>query len=255
MTFDHRDSGTPASAWDATVDGAPVVELPDVTVPIVVLAAHPDDETLGVGGLLAMAAERGHETVVVIASDGEASHPASSTHAANELRYRRRAEAVDAVAVLAPKAELHLLGRPDGRLAEHVDDLVVDLDAILAEHRGAWLLAPWWHDGHPDHQACARAARRMAARSAAGRIWEYPIWAWHWDQPTAAGRLAHAALRRLVLPPTARQAKADARARYRSQTEALSERPGDEPIVSAAFAAHFARDIDVLIDTSVKAAG
>jgi GlcNAc-PI de-N-acetylase len=46
---------------------------------LLVLAAHPDDETLGAGELLTLCARRDVPVTVVIATDSEASHPNSPT--------------------------------------------------------------------------------------------------------------------------------------------------------------------------------
>ncbi|WP_258374343.1 PIG-L deacetylase family protein [Curtobacterium sp. MCBD17_032] len=43
------------------------------------VAPHPDDETLGAGGLIAIAADRGLPVHVVLVSRGEGSHPESPT--------------------------------------------------------------------------------------------------------------------------------------------------------------------------------
>ena len=57
MSFSHRDQGTSEADWAAGgVPALPELPLSDAelrTRRFVVLAAHPDDETLGAGGLVA----------------------------------------------------------------------------------------------------------------------------------------------------------------------------------------------------------
>ena len=79
VTFDHRERGTDESVWaaSAVLDG--VARIPELPEHLVVLAAHPDDDTLGAGGLMATAAVAGTDVTVVFASDGEGSHPGSPT--------------------------------------------------------------------------------------------------------------------------------------------------------------------------------
>ncbi|MGH8861139.1 MAG: PIG-L family deacetylase, partial [Jatrophihabitantaceae bacterium] len=202
---------------------------------VVVVAAHPDDETLGAGGLMALASRRGATVTVLVASDGEASHPASPTHRPEQLARVRRVEVAAALAEVAPDADLTLLGLPDGQLADHLSDIC---DAIDERAAGCThLVTPWIGDGHPDHAACAQAAAESVAALHA-RHWQFPIWAWHWGDP-AAGDLQPAMLGRLVLDPLATQAKRAALDCHVSQHLALSDEPGDEAILAPHFLNHF----------------
>ncbi len=94
MTFSAESPGTDADAWvDHPRAGgvAPLLLDSAGTDHVVVLAAHPDDETLGAGGLLSKAARSGIRVTVVVATYGEASHPGSTTHTAERLAALRRA--------------------------------------------------------------------------------------------------------------------------------------------------------------------
>ena len=157
VSFSHLDPGFAPEHWDELIAG-----LPDLTTPagpgrpLVVLAAHPDDETLGAGGLIAAVGAAGGDITVIVASDGEGSHPDSPTHRPAQLAARRRAELTEAVRTLAPRARIQRLGLPDGHLDEHRAAIAAAIDEAAA--LGAMLVTPWWGDGHPDHTACARAA-------------------------------------------------------------------------------------------------
>jgi LmbE family N-acetylglucosaminyl deacetylase len=241
--FDHRSVGTRAAAWDAHVDGAARLSAPVGTDRVVVIAAHPDDETLGAGGLIAGAAARGADIVVLIATDGEASHPSSPTHSAARLRDVRRAEARAALAVLAPSAELRSLGLPDGALADHAAALAAALAPYLPN--ATHLITPWADDGHPDHEVCGRVAAQLVAGTTT-RHWQYPIWAWHWAGPDGAA-IPLGSLRALDLDGTAVAAKRRALECYRSQHLPLSDRPGDEAILGPELLEHFARPTEVVL--------
>jgi LmbE family N-acetylglucosaminyl deacetylase/SAM-dependent methyltransferase len=241
--FDHRDSGTPAAVWakDRRFERAAPLDLADIRQ-VVVLAAHPDDETLGAGGLISRAGRSGIAVTVVFASLGEASHPASRSHDPGRLAEIRRVEATAALAGLDPAARSVFLELPDGRLSEHVEAISAALRDV--SRPGALLVAPWIGDGHPDHAACGRAAEAVAD----GRMsWlEYPIWAWHWARADRAD-IPESGWWRLALDAGDVSAKRAALACYVSQHTALSDRPGDEAILGADFLAHFDSDRELYL--------
>lgn len=233
LTVSERDLGTPETTWLAPLACAP--DLAWSARRVVVIAPHPDDEVLAVGGLL-----RASDDVTVVAvTDGEASHARSRTITAPELAARRALERAQALRELGVAAEVVRLRCPDGGVA-HVADLA---HRLLPYVLGAdACLAPWERDGHPDHDACGRAAR--AACAAAGvALLQYPVWAWHWASP---GDLPWARMRRFALSADARAAKQRAITAYRSQIAPLSATPGDEVILPPAVLARFERPFEVV---------
>src|SRR5580693_6225633 len=58
--------------------------------PFVVVAPHPDDESLACGGLIADACRQGGRGKVVIVSDGGGSHPNSRAYPPDRLRSEER---------------------------------------------------------------------------------------------------------------------------------------------------------------------
>jgi LmbE family N-acetylglucosaminyl deacetylase len=173
--------GTSVSTWR---DAAPLpgLHLADCRT-LVIVGAHPDDETLGLGATAAQLAARGVDVRVVSASDGGAARPDSSDHERWQLAGERQRE-LGAAARLLGIAEPITLGLPDGRLAEHEDTLSGLLADILGDPGpGTWCAATWRGDGHPDHEAVGRAAARASA-AAGVPLLEFPIWMWHWAQPS-----------------------------------------------------------------------
>lgn len=242
--FRHSDPSPAEAAWFASpLAAATVLDAPREGDQVLVVAAHPDDETLGAGGLIATAHARGAKVTVVVATDGEASHPNSPTHTPGDLARRRRCEVLDAVTRLAPGVGVHFLGLPDGGL----DDVVDTLTAKLAEYAATagLLVCPWEGDRHPDHAACARAVGTLARRLQLPR-WSYPIWMWHWAAPDDDG-LPWDRIGRLPLAPSHLIAKQRAIACHSSQHGALSDRPGDEPILSPEMLAHFGRPFETFV--------
>lgn len=243
--FDHRESGTGESVWSAAPElvSARRLQLEQFDQ-LVVVAAHPDDESLGAGGLLAAATRLGLPTVVVIATLGERSHPQSPSHTADDLRMLRRAEVFQALAEVAPDAVVRLVNLEDGRLAEQQDRLVTALEPLVVGARPL-LVAPWRGDGHPDHQAAGEACAMVASKLGA-RLLEYPIWAWHWAVP----QQLPIDLLRFDLAVADIAAKTAAVGAHRSQTEPLSSSVGDEAILPPGIAAHFDRDFETFVATA-----
>lgn len=246
-TFDGHAPGTPESVWDAVgfVARAAPLEL-DRYRRLIVVSAHPDDETLGAAGLIARLHGRGIPIELIVASDGERSHPHRRTTGAAALGHRRRKELVAATAHLAPRSTIRWLGRPDGKLAAHCGDLVDAIGRVLGTTASNTLVAaPWRADGHPDHEAVAQAAEQAAEGSGAAVI-EFPIWAWLWaasDDP----RLHPEGARVLHLAEPERHRKLRAIAEHRSQIAPLGDDPGDQPVLTPGFLEHFRRRYETFL--------
>jgi LmbE family N-acetylglucosaminyl deacetylase/SAM-dependent methyltransferase len=235
-SFSHDRPGTPASEWAERPEWehVPPVELEGFDH-VLVVAAHPDDETLGAGGLIATAAAADLDVHLFVCTAGEHSHPNSTTHRPEEVATRRASEVRAALGELAPGAGITLFNVQDGRLGEHEQTLVELLVRLLKDGRRTLIVAPWRHDGHPDHDAAGRAAATTAHRTGA-TLWEYPIWWWHWARP---GEAPWADLRQLDLTQAATRRRRRALTHHRSQTEPLSEAPGDEALLQPEFVEHF----------------
>jgi LmbE family N-acetylglucosaminyl deacetylase/SAM-dependent methyltransferase len=263
VTFTHIGGGTGEEVWQGPDWAARARPLTLTGCDrLVVVAAHPDDESLGAGGLIVAAAAQGIPVTVIVASNGEASHPHSPTTTPADLAVLRRAEVVAAVRALTPAARIRLLDLPDGRLAAHPTQLT---DALLAEVQadaperanGVWLVAPWRRDGHPDHTAAGEAAALVAGRSGA-RLLEYPIWAWHWSTPADdvwPGEDGGEVLYSITLGAAGYARKGAAMAAHVSQVRPLSGQPGDEAIVQPGFAAHFERPWEMFVGAAPAATG
>jgi LmbE family N-acetylglucosaminyl deacetylase/SAM-dependent methyltransferase len=249
--FDSNDAGTPEYIWElAWPSTAPTLAAPLPTDRLLVVVAHPDDETLGAGGLIASAAAAGTPVTIVIASDGEASHPDSSTYTPAQLGEIRRAEVTHAVSLLNADAEVKFLGLPDSELAAHVDEITDRISGYSAE--ASVVVTTWVGDRHPDHIACAEVGVRLAQTR---RIphWQFPIWLWHWGTPESR-ELSAQPLRRLCLDEAAIAAKRNALKAHESQRTPLSSAPGDEAILSASMLEHFDRGYEVFVVSDVAPA-
>ena len=257
VSFSHDDLGTAESAWvSAGIRALPRLE--DAVIPrhgghLIVVAAHPDDESLGAAGLIHTALAKGATVHVLICSDGEASHPHSPTHLPDQLAALRRQELDTALRLLldgAPdtgKLSWHYLGLPDGDLARYEAAVQSALNAAVdgpacgevsrADIALTVLAAPYRFDAHTDHDAVGVAAARVASQRHLGLL-EFPIWYWHWATPN---RQEWRGWRALELGAAARTAKQRALEAHRSQTLPLSPAPGDEVLLGEGFLEHFHR--------------
>jgi len=142
-----------------------------------ILAPHPDDESLGCGGLIAACCQRGRPPFVVILTDGAASHPGSSAYPPDRLRALRAQETRRAVARLglAPD-DLAFFSYPDTALPSS-PEVSARVARLAQEQACSVMFAPWLHDPHCDHESAAIIARD-AAHLAGCRLLSYPVWGW-----------------------------------------------------------------------------
>ncbi len=149
---------------------------------MLVLAPHPDDESLGCGGAIVLHCRQGDRLTVVFATDGAAGDPLAH-YAGLDYRELRREEARRAGAILGVD-EIVFWDYPDGRLTE-AHDLSERLAALLEADRPDIVYRPSSLEIHPDHWAlglCMEEARRQYRLSILD--FRYEIWAT--VQPTHA---------------------------------------------------------------------
>jgi LmbE family N-acetylglucosaminyl deacetylase len=222
--------GTPESFWTSLE--APVWSPP--ALPLVIVAPHPVDETLGVGGLIhTWATVHGLPVTIVSVTDGEAARPDVAG-----LATVRRRELEAARQELAPEGiDIVSLGLPDGRVCEHTNELRAAIEQVLAGE--ATIVAPFEQDGQPDYNATSEAAREVSQRHGM-LLAQYPIWAWYQMTPVIFNERR---LGRFMLSPAARRAKQNAIHRFESQ---LRDRP-DGAIVPAHVLEYFARPYEMFV--------
>ena len=156
------------------------------------ILAHPDDESLGFGGVLAKCAAEGVETFLVTATRGEAGRfgSAGKGHDPAEVGRVREAELRAAAAVLGV-SEVSVLGWPDGgvdrveptraigEIVSHIRRIRPDVVVTFGPEGGY---------GHPDHIAisqfataaalCAADAEYQAGGAAPHRVAKFYYMAW-----------------------------------------------------------------------------
>jgi LmbE family N-acetylglucosaminyl deacetylase len=194
-----------------------------LTGPMLVLAPHMDDETLGCGGTMYLHDDKA-KIHCLFATDGAGS-PAPLLPWQGQpdagLAARRREEARAATGKLGiPASNLHFLDLPDGNLSSHRRRLETALADALEQLQPEFVFAPFRFDVHPDHVALNRAIRNVLLRLPSPPVLlEYFVY--HRLRFVRGGDVLHAiAAERLVevdTPPVA-AAKRAALACYLTQT-------------------------------------
>jgi LmbE family N-acetylglucosaminyl deacetylase len=205
---------------------------------LVVLSPHPDDEALGVGGLMARCLAQGWRVLVVAVSDGEAAFRRSRPRLAR--RRQREQSSCHARLTAGGRGVVTTvrLGLPDGGIAAQERELEAHLTSVL--RAADWCLTTCAWDGDPDHDATGRAAA-AAAHATGAVLAEYPVWAWHWT--TASSFPWHRA-RRIDLTAREQRMKVAAVAEHRSQLAATWRRPS--PVVPPHVLIRFHRLFEVV---------
>ncbi len=240
-----------ARAWQKALRSLPTGGLDDLVggAPFLVLSPHPDDETLGCGGLLAMATERGVAGHVMILTDGAASHRASLVYPPSRLAALRRDEARAAIARLGlPADRLTFLDLPDAAApttGRAFDDAVAAIDATARQVGAKTLFVTSELDPHCDHEA-AYAMARAALAHLAVRLWAYPIWSLHLDPDTAVSGQPPRGIRLDI--KAQRDAKRAALRCYASQMTPLIDDDPEGFVFTAEQLAPFLDEVETFIE-------
>lgn len=218
-----------------------------------IVAPHPDDESLGCGGAIALLRKFGCEVVVLTMSDGTLSHPNSAKFPPARLRDLREREMRDALEILGVKPDKASFFRFTDRSVpdESAADFAAAVEKVknyLRENSPQTILLPWRRDPHPDHRATwqifDRAGDFFERRF---RLLEYPIWLWEMAEAADLPSGENIVIRRLNIEDAA-QIKQRAIFAHVSQTTDLID---DDPHgfrLSAEVLAHFAVPFEIYLE-------
>lgn len=136
--------------------------------PVLMVAPHPDDETVGAGGTLALHARAGDPVTVLIVTDGRRSE--AGGFPPGEMAGHRRVEVREAMVELGLGPPV-LLDLPEGEWqAKRLEETLV---AELS--RARLVYAPGPVDFHPEHLRVARILARLIKPDRTVRICELGV--------------------------------------------------------------------------------
>lgn len=169
------------------LETAPLLNLESLHYDIgasLILSPHPDDESLGCGGMIALLRKNGVPVHVAFITDGAASHPNSLQFPPHKLAALRKQEATTACKALGIDADaLYFFEQADGKLSGSLTEKSAILAEKLAKIIEKWkfksIFVPYKNDAHADHKATWKLAQLAVQQSNhKPTLVEYPIWLW-----------------------------------------------------------------------------
>jgi LmbE family N-acetylglucosaminyl deacetylase len=143
---------------------------------ILLIAPHPDDETLGCGGTLALLRQHDCQIKVVIVADGKQGDPQGYLPPETDIVTHRQQESRTAMRLLGIE-DVTFLGHPDGNV-QHSSELFKQLLDILHGESADWLFIPSVLDYHRDHVAISLVAvEAWQQHGCRERLFLYETWA------------------------------------------------------------------------------
>ena len=149
---------------------------------ILVIAPHPDDDVLGVGGTMAAAAHQGKGVFAVYITDGRGSPRMDLTISDEAMAALRKKEALSALKAIGAAGGF-FLGKRSGELTEEAQtETEAILIGILQRVRPQEVFLPAPYERHPTHQRCTQISIQ-ALRKTSGlkpNLMGYSLWGSFW---------------------------------------------------------------------------
>lgn len=123
---------------------------------ILVIAPHPDDESIGCGGTICLHAARGDPVTAVFLTSGEQ----GLKHLPSAEACRIRESEAEAAAHVLGIARIEFLRFPDWYVEDHVDAAAASLRRLIEREAPASVYLPHDKEWHPDHRASLPIVRQ-----------------------------------------------------------------------------------------------
>lgn len=134
---------------------------------IMIMAPHPDDETLGCGGMIQKLLLSGNEIKLLLYTNGQSEQDA----------LLRMSEFIDATYKLGLNdTNLLSLGLKDGTLTDHCDAVAGKVESIIKKEDPKWIFIPYLLDTNKDHLAVHQILSNILTEDSDIHIVMYEIW-------------------------------------------------------------------------------
>jgi LmbE family N-acetylglucosaminyl deacetylase len=169
--------------WIKCISGKVIVNYSQVLV----LAPHPDDEILGLGGLILQMIEKKCNVYIVYLTDGEGSnsHPEPE-----EIRKNRLLLSETVLSELnIPKSNIYRLHLEDGKVPrkglKNFNETVLKIKDIIETVKPEAVFATHYLESWPyDHLACFELTSDAVSKlENKPELWLYWVWTWHHMRP------------------------------------------------------------------------
>lgn len=145
----------------------PTLSSPKSTDTILMIAPHPDDETISSAGYLSDAVGAGATVWITLVTDG-------NKHGLEKKRYAEFNTVLDRLGVLTNHRLF--LNYPDGQLNKvKTTELSSKLQSVIQQVRPTIVLVPHSHDSHPDHRITGQVADSLLAATPQVVVYHYLV--------------------------------------------------------------------------------
>ena len=135
---------------------------------ILIVAPHPDDETIGCGGLML---KYGEQCEILLLTDGRKGYN-SDIKTDEDALVETRANELSSAASLAGVKRLHMLGICDGTLKDHANQ-VVTFDLTPYDY----IFVPNHYERHKDHAPVLKIIQKACHKQRSdAALYEYEVW-------------------------------------------------------------------------------
>jgi len=196
-----------------------------------ILAPHPDDESLACGGLIQSLLQKGCDVRVILTTDGSRSHH-SVTYPADRLAKLRYTEMISALSFLGlSQDKLSGYQSQDSAMPAKGEDgfeaLSEKLHADLSSFLPQLILVPYELDPHRDHRATFQLllAALKNVPDYKPTIWEYPIWLYENATESDIPQLEEGELKSLEVNDHLQQKKKAIHAHQSQTTQLIDDDP------------------------------